>query len=566
MKKRKEKPKVWVDTARVEIRRALAAVPPNFERIARSDIEVLIRTQVGFPPFDEPDGWSAVTISPYLSAVRQCVEQYMFELVQSHPPAEWLWFLRRVPDEAFAGSLPTTFGYKAGLADVASGLSTLEAEPIPLSSQAICFDINDSVVRRLVRFLTGVSFLFGIHVRLRFAGKGATFQKPLGNGVIPQYHVTSAMREAIELYDMRVARSQTSLGRAGTEISAKSADTNSMMVVHRTMPPRYIETPVGQDVVFVETRFVPKFVLLDALQRINSDLQLAAPGIWPPEVVALATLLRGGFEILASTRNAPANVLNVGYVTMQEELFHQSLANCWNDTLSWQQNVFPRSQPIRDTTELLRRLKTLRGSFWPLQFGPVIRDFEDGICLDLNAATNLLEALLEFPAQQGTVANIRSRHFELAVQDSINASQWKPSQDLLRMRGVGLRREGQDFTDIDALGVREDTLLLVSCKSVIYSKGYDAGDYRFIRNIASLARDSVERWSEVMRIIIEHPSGDNYNFTEFTRVIGVVCVPHVIYVPLGDCTELVSRDLPALVSLEELRAWLSSRSQNAPNS
>jgi hypothetical protein len=558
MKKRKEKPKVWVDTARVELRRALAAVPPNSELIARSDIEALIRKRVGFPPFDEPDGWSAVTISPYLSAVRQCVEQYMFELVQSHASAEWLWFLRRVPDEAFAGSLPTTFGYKAGLADVASGLSTREAGPIPLSSQAICFDINESMVRLLVRFLTGVSYLFGIHVRLRFAGKGATFKKPLGNGVIPQYYVTQEIRQAIELYDMRVARSQTSLGRVGTEISAKTDDTDSMMVVHRTMPPRYIDTPIGQDVAFVETRFVPKFVSLDALQRLNRDLQLGVTAMWPPEVVALATLLRGGFEILASTRSAPGNVLNVGYVIMHEELFHHSLANCWDDMSSWQQKVFPMSLPIRGTTELLRRLKALRGSFWPLQFGPVIRDYEDGICLDLNAATNSLEALLEFPAQQGRVANIRSGHFELAVQESINGSQWKPAQNLLRLRGAGLRREGREFTDIDALGARGDTLLLVSCKSVIYSKDYDAGDYRLVRNIASLALESVERWFEVIRTIQEHSSGDNYNFTEFSHVIGVVCVPHVIYVPLGACTESVATDLPSLITLEELRTWLSS--------
>jgi hypothetical protein len=203
-------------------------------------------------------------------------------------------------------------------------------------------------------------------------------------------------------------------------------------------------------------------------------------------------------------------------------------------------------------------LKMLRGSFWPLQFGPVIRDYKDGLCLDLNAATNLLEALLEFPAQQGTIANIRSRHFELAVQESISASPWEPPKNILALRGAGLRLDGREFTDLDSVGAREHTLLLVSCKSVVYSKGYDAGEYRLIRNIASLARDSLERWSEVMKTIMEHPSGDNYNFTEFRRVIGVVCVPHVIYVPLGACTELVATDLPALVSLEELRVWLSS--------
>src|SRR5215216_1989732 len=94
MKKKKEKPKVWIDTARVELSRALAAVAPNCELIARSDLEVLIRKRVAFPPFDEQNTWSALTITPYLLVVRECVEQYLYDVVQSHSPAEWLWFLR----------------------------------------------------------------------------------------------------------------------------------------------------------------------------------------------------------------------------------------------------------------------------------------------------------------------------------------------------------------------------------------------------------------------------------------------------------------------------------------
>jgi len=444
-----------------------------------------------------------------------------------------------------------------GLADVASALSTRPAGALPLSSGMISYEVNDKITRLLIRFLIAIGYLFDIHMRLRFAGKGATFRKPIGKRFLPQQQVSNEMRQAIDLYDRRVVRAQLPFRRVGTEISAKTKNTDSMMVVQRTNP-IYIEAPLGKGLGFVETRFVPKFVSVDALQRINHDLRFEAPALWSPNVATLATFLRCGFEILASSRSGPANLSNVGYLIVKETSFHKSLAKCWSDVLKWQENLFPTFQPIRDSYDLLRRLKTIRGSLWPLQIGPVVREFEDGLCLDLYAATNLLETMFEFPAEQGVVANIRARHFELAVQKSINASQWRPPKDLLALRGVGLRLGGREITDVDALGARDDRLLIISCKSVIYSKDYDAGDYRLVRNIASNARESVESWSRIVKTILENPVGDNYDFSLFSRVVGTVCTPDVIYVPLGPCTELIAADLLALITLEELREWLAA--------
>lgn len=553
----KADPKVWFDSSRLNILNALRNVSPSFEMIARSDLEIAVRKQVTLPAFDQENSWSAQIITPYLLQVRECIENSIYQLVQSYPSPQWLWFIRRLPEEVLRGSLATTRGYLSALATVASGLSKRAAGPVPLVSGLVEYQINDKIARDLYRFLTVVSSLFDVHVSLRFAGKGATFRKPVGKRFLPRWGVSHELRQAIELYDKRVANTQTPFHRLGTEIAAPTKSLDSMMLVYQTIP-GFVQAPLGSELVHVEAHFAPRVVSVDALRELNFALQYIAPELWSRDVLALATLLRGSRDLVASFHGGFAGLLQVGYLMLKESSFHERLAESWSDILDWQKESFPALEPIRETVELLEELKTMSGALWPLQVGPVVRQFEDGICLDLYAATNLLETRFEFPAQQGEVANVRARHFELAVQDRINVSSWKPPDKLLRLRGVALRLKGAELTDLDAIGAKNKTLVVVSCKSVIYSKDYDAGDYRVVRNIASNALESVENWSEIIKRLRENPVGDNYDLSDYTDFVGVVCTPTVVYVPIGSCTELAAENLSHLVTLHELGEWLTS--------
>jgi hypothetical protein len=78
----------------------------------------------------------------------------------------------------------------------------------------------------------------------------------------------------------------------------------------------------------------------------------------------------------------------------------------------------------------------------------------------------------------GELVNARGAHFESAVQDILDASRWKPSEPIRALRGRTLTVGGVPLTDIDAVGQLGDELLLVSCKSRVYSEECDAGSYR----------------------------------------------------------------------------------------
>jgi hypothetical protein len=105
------------------------------------------------------------------------------------------------------------------------------------------------------------------------------------------------------------------------------------------------------------------------------------------------------------------------------------------------------------------------GSTWPLQPGLAIRRIGRFAWIDVVAATAMLERALAFPSVDGSVANARADHFELMVQDIIDKTGWKPGLVLRGRARTPLRRNGRDLTDIDAIGEREETLLIVPVKA-----------------------------------------------------------------------------------------------------
>jgi hypothetical protein len=177
------------------------------------------------------------------------------------------------------------------------------------------------------------------------------------------------------------------------------------------------------------------------------------------------------------------------------------------------------------------------------------------------AATNLLHQMLEFRAAGGGEAgNLRAAHFEAAVQAIIDDSPWAPPLELRAKVGKDVRFQGQTKTDLDAIGARESALLLVQCKSRVYSGEYDIGDYRAVRQGVQLVRDAVSDWTSFREFIREHPLFDNFDFSKYSEITCVVCMPHVVYVPIGPTTSFVAPELRAAVSVQELSDWLNLQS------
>ena len=128
---------------------------------------------------------------------------------------------------------------------------------------------------------------------------------------------------------------------------------------------------------------------------------------------------------------------------------------------------------------------TIPFSSVPGGFCVLNRKDEHWIVIDHENVKDRLGQMLRFPNLGGGTGNQRGIHFEDAIQSYIDASPWKPSDELRAMRQVHLLRRGDgknnQITDIDAIGESGDTLLIVSCKAVIFSVGQDIGEYHVLK-------------------------------------------------------------------------------------
>lgn len=116
-------------------------------------------------------------------------------------------------------------------------------------------------------------------------------------------------------------------------------------------------------------------------------------------------------------------------------------------------------------------LLAMKPETWPVKPGGILRILGEFVVVDVTAASYALLTRIEVnrsPLQ----GNMRARAFEDQCQQLIDETRWKPVPELSAMRGRTLRIGGRNLTDIDAVAAKGDTLLLVSCKSLIYDGGY----------------------------------------------------------------------------------------------
>jgi hypothetical protein len=198
---------------------------------------------------------------------------------------------------------------------------------------------------------------------------------------------------------------------------------------------------------------------------------------------------------------------------------------------------------------------TNRGSTRPIIHGNPVRKTPNYVCIDMWAASLGLITTLQFPKIQGEVANTRAYLFEDAVQDLIDNTKWGQSE-IRSQRQKHLKLYGKQLTDIDAIGARGKDLLIVSCKSIPYSMEYDQGVYRTIRNAENTAIKAVFHWKEIVNKLNANRIGDNYDFSGFDRIIGVVCTPFVVYTSAADALSATTGSLRWVCSPDELEQFL----------
>lgn len=534
-------------------------------RLAFRNLNDLLQNLASRPSTNE-NQLDALSITPYLNSCRELVENELIKSASGYNRLRWLWYLRRLPRQIFEGKLATTFAYDSILAEVVSEYGHTDATSTRSPGAEVTYKIDESVVRRVLKFCGGVILLSQIHVLLRLAGKGSSFSFATSQlSALPEARPSVETSQAIQLYDERVAVGSHFLNRTGTIITTDKQlddeDGSSIFLITRAHQPFWGRLVTGrlareQTEVDIFYNFVPSIISLQQLKVLNSDPRLLCFEWIQPEIRALLILIIVSIAFYVHLDNAPVTLGQYGYCLMNLEMFKAVVDARITEACSIVRELTSSDNLPTTAEDLLHTLEASSGSKWPRQPGSPIRRDGELICVDLYSATNRLNSLLEFPHVQGQFANARATHFEVAAQAVIDESPWTPSNELKQLRGRHLKYENRDVTDIDAIGACDGTLLMVSCKSVIYSSAYDAGAYAAVKNKSDMIERAVTQWEEKKDFLATHKLGANYDFRNYHSFLAVVCTPSPVYVSIGPATREIVPRLLAATSLEELRQWL----------
>jgi hypothetical protein len=502
-------------------------------------------------------------IADYLLASHRVLEQALVLQISPYSRYRWLWYLRRTPAAYFDGAHPTTGPYDRALAEALVAQSTGASQP-HLRRGMVCFTVDRAAARHIHRLIAGVKALSQIHVLLRFAGKGAAFR--FADSPLPEAVMPNAVLRSIDVYDQRIAEQESrSLSALGTtlELAAMAGhvreEHGSFLVLERIRP---LELPApliereNVSLVRVLANFLPRAMHLQDLVTSLADMRAAGVDL-PLRLGAQLLLCQASLRVGLHFRGSAIGMFRYGYFPMASE-DAQAVMDMWIPEAVREIREVLEGLPLPGTYAAMRdELASTAAALWPLRpASPLI--IESRItCLDFAAAWEGVLSSFSRLRIAGAAANARAAVFERTTQAHIDRSNWAPPPQWLHYRGRTLRLAGRDLTDIDALGVNGNTLLLVSCKSIVYSPEYDVGQFRNIRNVATVVNDAVKHWREIVRFLRENRRGDNFDFTIFESILGVVCTPFVVFTADESALEEIADGLRAAVSLDELNRWLS---------
>lgn len=537
------------------------------EELARVQHEVDQRLQLLVPP---PGGLhletqAAAKVAAYL---RRCHDEatgmLRAELRGMFMPNQyrWLWYLRRLPVSVFEGELATTLGYDSLLAEVLSGWAPDNTNAgAEITQGMVHYPTDPQSLRRLARLAAWTKVISRFHQDLRWASKGTSFRFAPDSS-LPEPVPTIDERTSVRLFDDRMATQDfgffphmgTDLGLRIPEI-VRHLETASAESVAGVVPIKPTVVPIPQHGIPLENQLrtmasfmpvvVPLHPLIELLERLPVD------GL-PQHLGFLLQLLDAVPLIWFRRQDWLANTMQRGYIAARRTAVVELLDEILQDSdLSSLKRLGGRVELAATGDELLQRIAEVPGSELPLLAGPLIRQTDQIVAIDLWGITARTNRDVYIRAPGGAGANIRSRHFEDAVQDAIDRSSWRPRPQIAALRQRTLRVGGQALTDVDAIAQRGSRLLVVACKGITYTPEYDAGDYAAVRNAASTIDQALDQLERLKRL----PVGDNYDFRGFD-ILGVACTPSPFYVRLGLATAQVLPGLRGSCSLAEFQIWL----------
>lgn len=532
----------WIDLSFGQLRESIQA-ESNYGSEAEHELAATVVAATGWDGDRREQGeaaWNA------LLEVERDLEERASAIAQEFSSAQWLWYLRRASWLWYRLNLTATTGpYVGHVAEAASAWSTTPTPDVPGIGKQLVFPTDAATARAVLRMRAAAVLLYDVHGSLRWAGKGAPILARPGG--MPHNDSDPELRRLIRLYDRRTAAEVPGgiLSKAGlfTPSSRTVPDGGAHVpFVGRTRAGRYGLGPID----------------LAGIALLLDD-QVPVEMRWPRAFLDLALLLWGTLLCDAVRERIEIGQIpfeGTGYRVVNE---NQALGDLdkaiWVVSRDRFGGLLPAAVELGTPEEVLGRLRGQSASVWS-PTTPTIRPLDDEwLIVDLAGASLRLADALSRPDVSGAMVNVWSQHFERSVQEAINGTGWRPSPDLLARRGRTLRRDGRALTDIDAVGERGGTLLIVSCKGVPYSDAWDRGEYQAVRKIATNVEGSVAAWSAFVDTLREQRIGDNFDFSSYRRIVGVVVYPHTPWIASRQFAREATSGLFIASAAAELTEW-----------
>jgi len=493
----------------------------------------------------------------YLQGVREFLEGVLRKEAEAFSPGAWLWYLRNSPPALVGGGSKTNFLYVAAIAEAASASGTKRQDPRGAGSDTLAYDITEPTVRQVARFSAMSHLLLFIQQRTRLNRRGAEWKL---DGPWPRKVLSEEVALALDRYDKRNAAAENQfLNRSGTMLAqpfegeAKDVPTETALSILPVREPGLFPLALGStkfgDPIHSTHAVLP--VLLDRLRQFNSNI---GEPWWRDSAPAVLTLLTALFPVVRDDRDLLRELQATGLWITNPADFAARLEPTLQSAAEVAREVLIGAEVPASPRQLLEALERIRARLWPVEAHHVVRREEEAVVLDLAAASRALDCAFEFSGRPETTE--RDKHFETAIQWILDRTTWKPEGDLAAVPGTWLKIEGRVVAEVDAVGAKSGVLVVVDGRGTAYTQAFETGERNPVKTAMGQLEEKVTKMNERLEILRNTPHGGNYDFSGY-RILGTVVTAVPIYTSHPD-SYAEEMDLPAVVSLGELAAWLEN--------